>query len=292
VADFLVYAPLSNFNWPGESFEFAPGLDVIRKPEQPYPLRGLDEDLAPLDRNHLFWAEHWLRLSWSTGEDPASSELVNLFLISLWLAQPTRAHVKFRFCVNKDPQANEQGGWARLLDQFQWVEGAAVDAVSDQNLTEAATHYPNLLGVRRRGQRLSNALYLTFAGCQAKQWQVALACFAGAAEALLTYETGRGITRRLSRCYASLVSTLPPDRNREYVFFRNLYDKRSDVMHGRGHLIPAADRLPILANFGDALRSAWKAILASPQSLAALESTDAEREEYFQQLKGDWSPPR
>lgn len=290
--NFLVYAPLNNFDWRGDVYPFAPGVDVIPRPSQPYPLGGTDRPLASCDRAELFFADHWLQLAWSSDESISDAEKVNLFLISLWLAQPTRTQVKFRFRVNTDPQDQEIGEHTRLFDQFQWIAGAVANTVADHNLAEAATYYPTLVSVRLSRLRLSNALYLTFAGCVSMQWQVALACFAGAAEALLTYKTGGGITKRLSRSFAVLVSARELDRDREYENFRKLYEKRSDVMHGRGHLISQDDRLPILAKFANALRLAWKAILASQGTVQALEGTDAQRKVFFEQLQGTWSPPQ
>src|SRR5262245_8666249 len=118
MSEFKVYAPLSRFLWEGSTFSVALGVEIIRRP-QPYPLRDLDEDLTRFDRDELFWASHWLTVDWSTGDEPHPSETVNLFLLALWLSQPTEAHVKFRFEVATDPEA-APGSMARLLGQFQW----------------------------------------------------------------------------------------------------------------------------------------------------------------------------
>lgn len=116
-------------------------------------------------------------------------------------------------------------------------------------------------------------------------------CHAAAAEALLTYATGPGITRRLSISYACLVETKPADRDRAFREFADLYRARSDIMHGRTHNVARADRLPTLARFGDILRSLWRAVLSSPALIQALEGTDAQRQVWFAAQEAGYSPP-
>ena len=287
--EFKVYAPLSKFPWRGTTFSVAPGVEIIQRP-QPYPLRGFDERLTQGDREELFFASYWLTIDWSPGDAPRASEIVNLFLLSLWLSRPTKTHVKFRFEVATDPEA-APGSMARLLDQFSWVEGATADDVTDAELAAASSLFASLHEIRLTAPRLSNALRLTLAGCQASQWQVALVCFAAAAEAILTYQTGSGITRRLALAYACLLTQMESERHRLFREFRELYGKRSDVMHGRGYAMPSSERLPTLARFGDALRELWKTVVGSTAIMQELEATDAQRKLFFGRLQGAYSPP-
>lgn len=288
--DFKVYAPLSSFPWRGATFSVAPGVEIIQRP-QPYPLRGLDQDLTRFDRDQLFFADHWLTVDWSPGDEPHDSEIVNLFLLAMWLSQPTKAHVKFRFKVATDPEA-APGSPTRLLGQFQWIEGAVADEVTDTQLATASSLFSSLREIRLSAPRLSNALHLTFAGCHASQWQVALVCFAAAAEAILTYETGPGITRRLALAYACILAQAAPDRDRHFREFSELYNRRSDIMHGRGYAIPGTDTLPALARFGDALRELWKIVVGSSAIMEGLEAPDAQRKLFFTSLQGAYRPPR
>jgi hypothetical protein len=289
MSEFKASAPLSNFLWQGSTFSIAPGVEIIQRP-QPYPLRGLEEDLTRFDRDQLFFADHWLTVDWSTGDEPNPSEVVNIVLLALWLAQPTRTQVRFRFKVATDLDA-APGSMSRLHDQFEWIEGAAADDVTDAHLATASSFFPSLRQVRLSASRLSNALHLTLAGCQAIQWQVALVCHAAATEAILTYETGSGITRRLALAYACLIAQDTPERNRRFKEFRELYSKRSDIMHGRGYAIPDPDKLPILARFGDALREIWKTVISSSAIMQELEGPDAQRKSFFKGLQGTYLPP-
>lgn len=289
--DFKVYAPLSDFLWSGESFEVDQGVRVIRRPDRPYPLRDLEEYLTDFEQDELFWADHWLRLDWSEGEEPSPGELVNLFLVALWIAKPTKTHVKFRFQVATDPD-EAPGRPARLLDRFGWVEGAAQEKVTDADLSNVCAYYPLLRSrLRERSGRLTDALILTLAGCQAGRWQVGLVCHAAAAEAILTYDTAPGVTKRLALAYACLAERGKANRDRAFSEFLDVYEKRSDVMHGRGYAVLATDRLPALARFGDLLRTLWKTVILSPTYTQELEGSDSQRKAFFKKLQSGYSPP-
>jgi hypothetical protein len=197
-----------------------------------------------------------------------------------------------RFEVATDP-TQPRGIWSRLLDRFNWVQGVAGDRIEDADLNLAASYFPRLREFRLAERRLLNGLLLTLAGCMAHNWQVAFICHAGAAEALLTFDTGKGITRRLATAYACLVETVPADRDRAFREFQLLYGIRSDIMHGRTHTVSAADRLPYLARFEEVLRRIWTSILSSPPTVVAdLEGSDQQRKRYFQQVGGSYVAPQ
>lgn len=154
----------------------------------------------------------------------------------------------------------------------------------------AASFLPALRTIRLADSRLSNALHLTLAGCRSFQWQVAIVCFAAAVEALLTCGERRRITHRLSLNYALLLGSEESERDRLYAEFSDLYGKRSDVMHGKGYAMPAADKLPAVARFADALRGLWKAVLRRPTWIGELDRPDEHRKKLFERLRGSYAP--
>lgn len=289
--DFRVFAPLNDFSWGGTSHVLVPGVEIIQRPQTPYPLRGLDGHLNRFDSNKLFFADHWLTVEWSPGEIPGPAEAVNLTLLSLWLAEPTKARVEFRFCVATDPAA-DPGSMTHLLDQFQWTPGGASTAVTDSNLADASSFYEPLCQITRDNSRLLNALALTLKGCMSVQWQPAFICYATAIEALLTFSRARGLTRKLSLAFACLLATASIDRDVHFRRFLSLYDKRSRIIHGSEGGIPHADRLPLLIEMGDALRLLWNNVLDDPAKISALESPDAARMTFFMKLKAEYRPPK
>lgn len=286
---FDIYAPLNEFAWAGSDQELSPGLWLRRRNQRP-DLRGVDTRLAMDEQDTISSADHWLEFQWDEGTTPSPAETVNLTLLAFWLAKPTKAHVAYRFELGSGSAANTSRVH-RLLDRFAWVPGATHISLEDADLQSSAVHSPVLRDLCRARGRLNDALVLTLAGCWSHKWQVALVSHAAAAEAILTYATGRGITRRLSVSYACLVDTQPADRNRAFREFAGLYAARSDIMHGRTHNVACADRLPALARFGDILRRLWRVVLSSPALIQVLEGTDAQRQAWFAALEAGYSPP-
>lgn len=286
---FNIYAPLQKFHWKGESFELSPGLSVKRFNEKP-DLRGRDTTLAKDEQDSISSAQHWLIFHWNEGTEPSPAETVNLVLLALWLVKPTKTYVAFRFQLGQDA-ATAENGIQRLLDRFSWVRGATHGEFENTDLHLASSYYRVLHALCCARGRLNDALVLTLAGCWSHKWQAALICHAAATEALLTYATGPGITRRLSTSYACLVETETLQRNAAFQEFHGLYTARSDIMHGRTHNVSATDRLPTLAKFQDVIRKLWRIVISSPLLVTALEGTDAQRKVYFQSLQSEYTPP-
>jgi hypothetical protein len=91
--------------------------------------------------------------------------------------------------------------------------------------------------------------------------------------------------------YACLLAQADSERDRLFREFYELYDKRSDIMHGRGYAIPGPNKLPTLARFGDALRDLWRTVVGSSAIMQGLEAPDAQRKLFFRQLQGSYLPP-
>jgi len=219
------------------------------------------------------------------------AETANLVLLSLWLVKPTKTHIAFRFKLGIDPDTSG-AGCARLLDRFQWIPDTTEPAFDTSDLQTAATYYRVLAAVNGAGGRLSDALVLTFSGCVARHWQVALVCFAAAVETVLTFDSSSGITKRLAKTYACLMESEPSRRDAAFIEFRKLYAVRSDVVHGRTGNIAAAERLPMLASFANIVRRLWRAVLQSHGLIPILEKADDQRRVYIETLYSGYVPPR
>lgn len=288
---FEIYAPLQNFHWSGDSLELASGLWVKRFKQMPN-LCGLDRWLAEDERRNIQGVTHWLTFEWNEGSDVSPTEIVNLFLLSLWLVKPTSTHIGFWFQIDAEPKADYQR-CKRLHERFAFLPGEELRKFEEPDLQIAASFYSTLHTLHCARGRLNDALLFTIAGCRSEEWQVALICHSAAAEALLTYRIGHGITRRLSTTYACLIETHNDKRDVAFKEFKQLYSARSDVMHGRTHNVQAADRLTTLEAFQSALRRLWSAVLLSPPLIEALEGNDTQRQTHFQaQQLGYTAPPR
>jgi hypothetical protein len=287
---FDICAPLQEFRWGGDSFELSPGVWIKQRADVP-DLQGWNSRLSEDEQDKLFFAEHWLTFAWTEAAENSPAETVNLVLLSLWLVKPTKTHVAFRFKLGRDSGTCGEGR-TRLLDRFQWIRDATEEAFDTADLLSAATYYRALATLNRTRGRLNDALRLTLSACVARQWQVALICFAAAAETVLTYDTGGGITRRLASAYACLVESEAARRDVAFAEFRKLYAIRSDIVHGRAGNVAPQERLLMLADFADLMRNLWRAAIQSDTRIAALEDADAQRRAYFAVLGAHYSPPR
>ena len=287
---FEIYAPLQDFCWNGVDFELNPGLRIRHFNQKPN-LQGLDAFITEDEKTDaFFYSQHCLTFHWNEGTEPFPAETVNFALVALWLVKRTRSHVALRFELGSKAAAGEKR-LSRLFDRFAWMPSATPEEFDDSDLQSASSYYPALRDICCARGRLNDALILTLTGCWSHQWQAALICHAAAAEALLTYSTAPGITRRLANSYACLVETQRASRDAAYGEFRTLYSVRSDIMHGRTHNVPTSERLPFLVRFQDVLRMLWRAVISSPQVISVLEGSDAQREAYFSQLTSGYTPP-
>ncbi|MDX2028527.1 MAG: HEPN domain-containing protein [Alphaproteobacteria bacterium] len=274
-------APMHNFFWEGDDFELAPGIWIRRK-------KGdlSDEDLTEYNKKQLRLEEYWLWFEWMEATIPSAGDIISLSLLSLWLTKPTKAFVAYYFCIMDKKHSK------RLLDRFMWVPGNNSSKFSIAELKTASMFYEQLNKIYHARGRLNNAMVMTLTGCRSHYWQAAFICCAAAVEGILTYESGRGITKRLAKSYACLTEQDAVRRDAAYKEFEDLYSIRSDVMHGRIHEIPANNCLPMLSRFQNLLRKLWqKIMLESPNLIAVLENNDAERGLYFKVLQKNYMPP-
>ena len=285
---FKIYAPLQDFMWNGDDFELAPNV-WIRRLRTPPDLAGMHEWLSKVEWDRASGATHWLMHEWTAGVVPSASEVENLVLLSLWLVKPNRSQIAFRFEIGRDG-ADGEISRKRLLDRFMWVPGSIHLNFNIEDLQSAAQFYRNLAALCSARGRLNDALLLTLGGCWSHAWQVSLICHAAAAEAILTFATGAGITRRLATSFACLTESQSPKRDAAFREFISLYANRSDIMHGRTHNVAVADRLPTLVSFQEVLRKLWAVVCSSPALIEALEGSDAQREIHFKALQQGYTP--
>ena len=181
---------------------------------------------------------------------------------------------------------------SRLLDRFAWIPGSIDPDISNEDIRKASTYYVELERLVRLRGRLNNAMVLTVAGCWSHGWQTALICHASAAETILTYATGSGLTRRLATSYACIVASDSPSRDAAFKEFSTLYSARSDIVHGRMHNIARTDTLATLLRVQNLMRRLWGAVLVSKELLATLELDDAGRQTYLTRIETGYTPPR
>lgn len=278
--DAEVWAPLVGFSWTGLERQIANDT-WIRQGSSYHGYEQFAYVLAEEERDRCRETGHWLRVIQSRGDRLSASEKLNSFLIALWIVRPTLTQVPFRF---EEAQSGTKP-FARHLDRFQWVRGQAAEDVRDEHLDTVARLLPELRAAYADGRRLRTALVLTLRGCFSRDWQSALVCFAAAAEAMLTYSREPGLTDRLAKSYAKLVSRSQPAAKRAQDHFKKLYALRSDIVHGRSYgRRNSGHNLRDLAAFSNLLRRLWSAVLVRPELRKGLDGDDQQREKVFSAL--------
>lgn len=289
VRRFNVYAPLQDFCWSGGDFRFSPTVLLQRRGGAP-DLRGLDAHVSRPEWERASNSNHWITFEWTDGVELFPSETINLVLLSLWLVKPIRSQVALKFEIGQGDAAAE-AKMSRLLDRFAWIPGSIDPDISVADLQLASRYYTALEPLCRARGRLNDAMVLTVAGCWAHGWQVALICHASAVETILTYSTGRGLTRRLGESYACLVESAKDRRDAAFAEFISLYAARSGIVHGRTHNIGRSDTLPTLLRFQNLMRQLWRAVLTTATHVQALELDDAGREAHLKRVQAGYSAP-
>ena len=273
---FHAHIPLHGFRWSGESFDFAPGLRLVRRRELP-ALDNLLEQMGASERGDLEGISHWLEFD-VAGDDPWSAgEIANVLVFAVWLAKPSRTHIAFRFLVGFGETAGESN-ITRLHDMMQWVKGAVADRLDDADIARAQRYFLVMMNIPKSG-RLNNALVISLQASWQGKWQGAMVIFSAAAETLLTWSKS-DIAHRLAATFACLPSNAS-DREGAYQEFRACYAGRSDVIHGRGLAIDSAERVRFVARWATIVRTIWIDVLELGTLRLALEGADVEREAYF-----------
>jgi hypothetical protein len=283
-----VLAPLNNFQWPGDEFNVE-GLGTLMPTAAVPDLLTNCENPCGFQKRVIQEARHWLSFQQQPQDVLKAAEKVNVFLLALWIVVPTRTQVRVHFKFEEDPK---EAIPTCHHDRFQWQKHGVREQVETQHLEQASGYIPGITNIYTARKRLRNALHLTFTGCQSKHWQVAYVCFSAAAEAILTYDTAPGITRRLSKSFACLTQEEKVERDTAYREFRRLYGVRSDIMHGRAAKCRCATQnLKCLAKFSDMLRELWQTVLSSPETIESLERCDDHRKEFFGNLQEGYDGP-
>lgn len=273
------WAPLVDFPWTGTDRCVIDNTSIYGPSAyREYDAHVFDDSLSQGDRALCRDASHWLSISLPVHHPLSVRESMNSFLLALWIIQPTKTRIHLRF--DESPDAPPEA--FRVLDRFQWSGGYVRDVLTDDDLSAVSNLLSRVQRAYTDRKRLRNALVLTFRGCVSADWQGAFICWSAALEALLTDGRGPQLTDRLARAYAKLVDASGASGSEAVVYFKAMYDIRSDIVHGRSYERDASKgNLADLAACADLLRNVWRAGLNSEETYAILESEDQVRHTFF-----------
>ncbi len=281
-----VLAPLFNFNWDGDHFDLEK-LGKIQLQQSMPDLSNFKSSLTDFDNDALRDVNYWLLFEQKPTDKLSEDEKINIFMLALWITQPTITQVRISFICKKNMYTVR-----RYLDRFQ-SNWQYEEVRIDNNVLRKVNEYTvSLVNIYLSRKRLYNSLLLILSGKFSISWQVAFICFSAAMEAILTYSDAPGITRRLAKAFACLSETVNSNRNSAYKRFMELYKIRSDIMHGRAmNYFDANINLKNLNNFELLLKKVWETILSSECFILELEKSDAERKSFFDKIENGYQPP-
>ncbi|MBN2438342.1 MAG: hypothetical protein JXL20_07035 [Deltaproteobacteria bacterium] len=242
------------------------------------------EFLSQYETNNINKCKFWIKIADPFPKYLKPSVICNTFLLSMWVNKPNQIKTQFRF-DNNTP--------VRQLDQFQYIRVDSNDNCFDlHDLENVKIFYNAFCRIIRRNKRLYIAQINTFMGCQQYHWEVAFLLFSAAFEALLNYQKGPGVTKRLAKTIACLMEDNKRKRDSLFKKFKNLYNIRSDIMHGKQRKAQRADgNLEKLSELSSLLRNLWQRILTDKNLQIILEADDNIREAFFKKIQSGYSVP-
>lgn len=267
---------LSDLPWFGGESTLAGGI-VLRASAGADVTAQLSEALEDLQRTSLETATHVLEIEKDNEFGCEASELVQIFLLSMWIVAPTTAHARFRF-----ERSGSEVEVVHYLDRFGHLDAHVVDELTPAQLASIAGTMKVLVEIARTDGRLFIGAMMTVAACEAVRWRVSYLCHASSLEALLTCGHRYDITKNLSEAYACIVAETAADRALACDEFRDVYGVRSEIVHGRLYGTADPDQnLDRLAGVHDVARRLWRVIVSERAVLDALEGDDAMRSAFM-----------
>lgn len=156
-------APLTDFVWEGGSCKLSDDLQISER-EAVGNVESQLDNFSESDKAVCSLSQRGLVFDRKETEKLKPSELINLFLLALWIAKPSTAFVPYRFSVNNPEES------ARMLDRFLYVKIPEDNRISNSDLDQASGYLATLRKSTEDSPRANVAILLTLAGCFCLLW--------------------------------------------------------------------------------------------------------------------------
>lgn len=300
--DNVVYAPLFDFNCydfelQSHGVQFSDGVSLVDDCATCKRLINSEGPLKSLSKYERDEVRAW-QIRFKPLKNIKNGEVVNAFLTALWLARSSRTSVHYYFV--------EDGGsiegipmfdrfiFIRPIPPFSERDREAIKPFSESDIEAAKPFFERIMGVLRKRGRLSNSLALTVNGLRAFYWQVSVVSFSCAAEGLLFYKGGKGVTERCAIAFACLTEESKDKRDAAYKRFDKMYNIRCDIVHGV--IAPSRNRASNVKDWmewRDLIRRLWRSVLKDDATIKMLESgKESERQKFFVKIQEGYKRPK
>ncbi len=266
------FAPLRDFPWDGR-IQIDSNWSIEKIPNKWLEELLSSSLISKEDERTLGQATHALV---GRGISGANAN-INLFLLALWIVRPTKTRADFSF-FRKGLSTSP----SRYMDKFQPNPASISEELQDSDIDLAAKFF---LFFQHEAfgcpGRLRTALQFSIFANFSIAWQVSFICHASSTETLLNCFNSPGITRQLAEAFSLICANNGGSRQDE---FRQFYDRRSDIVHGKGYLPNNPDENLNLLNQATCIsRDLWQKVYSEQAYFEALKNDSLKP--YFDSLK-------
>ncbi|HSW53882.1 MAG TPA: hypothetical protein VLH59_02225 [Ignavibacteriaceae bacterium] len=280
----IYFSPIYNFFTILDYYEFSNYLIYTSKHTSDLQVNQ-NSFLSEWDKSTISISPCWLIINEKAPKYIKSSQIYNIFLLSVWTLSPTEIEMKYK--LKKDD------GVTIIFDRFVYNN---IDIRKTQydlkDLDTIKKYFRSYKKIFRTNKRLLLALDSTYRACTTYSWKVSFIMYTTALEAILAYSRNRGITKRLACSYACFISDNNSVRDKLYREFYYLYNLRSEIIHGTYKRRKIKSNLKNLSRVAFLVRNIWQRILRDKTYLFEFEKDDNQRELFLKSFMGNYSPPK
>lgn len=285
------YSPLVKFKLKRQMYKeyedmlITKDIKIVLNKELPIlePLRTV---LAQRKIDQYEQVSYWLTIN---NDVNGVKEIINIFQLALWIIRPTELQIHFFHNLSK--KIEHQKGY-HFFSRFTHIPKNIYDKYEYQDFEKLRIYFPAMQKLYEEN-RFHNSISFNYHGCITNSWEAAYIQFSTTFESLLTHNNKWGVKKKLAWAYAILTETQDIKRQKAFNKFREIYQIRSEILHGKSFKDKYGKgeiNLERLANCRDMLRKLWQVILDTPEMIEKLSLSDGKRRKYFKKVANGWMP--
>lgn len=285
--------PLIDFDSDVDNFSINKRLEIVRMKSKIsyHEYTGL---LGEEDKTKLDQSTHALIFYPSGNNHMVNDDEVQLFLMSLWLANYSGTYIQF-LLLDPPEWFNSFPREIRICDHYFYVTDKVQSKISIKDLEDSKSYLESLSKIFGREDRLGGSINFTHAANTTIRWQVGFINSMAAIEAMLSSDNRRRMTRILCTRLACFIGDDDEKKNYYYEKINKLYDVRSELIHGKYKPnirsgIRSEENLDLLYDLQQLLVKCWIKILTDSNILSMFDNKES-RNEFLNELTQNYISP-